>query len=411
MRFRGNSPRSFLVALIGLGVLGGERAEAQSLVAVSRAEAIANAVSGGARLRIARADSNAARATLTIARQFENPLLGAQYTGSVPREHYSLDVPIDLPWIRRARVGVAQAALVAADLRFQFEREAVAYDVDTTYTRAQVAVARRGLSAQSAKDADSLLVLARLRRDAGDASEFDVQLATVVAGQLAGAASTDSLDAASLLLTLQALMGRSAADVSITLADTLLPDRGVDGESRQGTPLLLRAAQEDLRSAQLAVSFEQRRVWSGTSLGMGYETRDPTSTGSQLLPSFSLSLPIPAFNRNGGAIALAESQRRRAEASLRLAESELAAATARAVRALAVARARVTRSLHLQGSAQRVAALSLLAYQEGAATMPAVLEAQRTAREARAQYLDDMAAAQIAAGLVHLLTFSKSARP
>jgi cobalt-zinc-cadmium efflux system outer membrane protein len=395
--------------LSGLGVPLGN-AEAQAVRPVTRADAIASALASGARLRIARADSSAAGATLAIARQFENPLLGGQYTGSTPREHYTLDVPVDLPWIRRARVGVAQAALVAADKRFLFEREAVAYDVDTTYTRAQVAVARRALSAQSARDADSLLVLARLRRDAGDASEFDVQLATVVAGQLAGAASADSLDAASLLLTLQSLMGQTSADVAIALADSLVPSAAALSGGA-GTPLLVRAAQEDLRSAQLAVSFQQRSLFTGTSLSFGYETRDPNGTGSSLLPSFGLALPLPLFNRNRAAVALAESQRRRAEASLRLAESELAAATARATRTLAVANARVARSLQLQGSAQRVAALSLLAYQEGAATLPAVLEAQRTAREARAQYLDDVAAAQIAAGLVHLLTFSEPARP
>ncbi len=406
---RRTTQRLLRAALVSLGVAF-ESAGAQGVRAVTRADAIATALGSGARLRIARADSSAAGATLRIARQFENPLLGGQYTGSTPREHYTLDVPVDLPWIRRARVGVAQAALVAADKRFLFEREAVAYDVDTTYTRAQVAVARRALSAQSARDADSLLVLARLRRDAGDASEFDVQLATVVAGQLAGAASADSLDAASLLLTLQSLMGQPSADVAIALADSLVPSAAARGGGA-GTPLLVRAAQEDLRSAQLAVSFQQRSLFTGTSLSFGYETRDPNGTGSSLLPSFGLALPLPLFNRNRAAVALAESQRRRAEASLRLAESELAAATARATRTLVVANARVVRSLQWQGSAQRVAALSLLAYQEGAATLPAVLEAQRAAREARAQYLDDVAAVQIAAGLVHLLTFSEPARP
>jgi hypothetical protein len=94
-----------------------------------------------------------------------------------------------------------------------------------------------------------------------------------------------------------------------------------------------------------------------------------------------------------------------------LAESELAAATARARRAASVAEARATRSAQLQGSAQRVAALALLAYQEGAAALPAVLEAQRTARESRAQYLDDVASARITMGLVRLLTFSETGRP
>ncbi len=406
--------RSTRYALLTLGLSLGALftgAEAQSaLTPISRADAISSALSSGARFRIARADSSAAGATLSLARQFENPSLGYQHTGSTPTEHFSFDVPVDLPWIRSARIGVAQAALIAADKRFAFEREAVRYDVDTLYTRAQVSVARRGLSTQSARDADSLLTLARLRRDAGDASEFDVQLATVTAGQLANAASIDSLDATSLILTLQSLMGRTANDVSISLSDSLTFE-GASAQVGAGSPLLIRAAQEDLRSAQLAVTFEQRSLFAGTSLQFGYETRDPGGTGNNVLPSFGLALPLPLFNRNKASVAIAESQRRRADATLKLAESELAAATARAVRALAVASSRASRSQALQGSAQRVAALSLLAYQEGAATLPAVLEAQRTAREARSQYLDDVATARIAAGLVQLLTFSGPTQP
>jgi cobalt-zinc-cadmium efflux system outer membrane protein len=385
-------------------------AQAPAPTRLTRADAIAAALASGARLRLARADSSAAGATLQLARQFENPVLGFQHTGSTPREHYTLDVPVDLPWIRSARVGVAQAAVVAADKRYRFEREAVAYDVDTLYTRAQVAVARQALSAQSARDADSLKVLATLRRDAGDASEFDVQLATVVAGQQQSAAALDSLDAASVLFTLQSVMGQPSTELRIQLADTLAA--GQDAMSTAlGVPLLIRAAQDELRSAELAVTFEQRSLFTGTALSLGYETRDPGGTGSSVLPSFGVAVPLPLFNRNRAAVAFAESQRRRSEATLRLAESELAAATARARRAASVAEARATRSAQLQGSAQRVAALALLAYREGAAALPAVLEAQRTAREARAQYLDDVATARIAMGLVRLLTFSETGRP
>jgi cobalt-zinc-cadmium efflux system outer membrane protein len=390
-------------------------ADAQALTAITRADAVAAALGQGPRVLIARADSGAAGAALSIARMFENPTLGLQRTESTPREHYALDVPVDLPWIRRARIGVAQAALVAADQRFAFERAATAYDADTIYTRAQAALARRALSAQSARDADSLLVLARLRRDAGDASEFEVQLATVVAGQLANAASVDSLDAVSLLLTLQALMGRTASQVTITLVDTLAldaaPGAAENGTVSEGAPLLLRAAESDLTAARLAVTLQQRSVLAGTTFSLGYETRDPGGTGNSALPTFGLSLPLPAFNRNGANVAYADTQRRRAEATLRLAQSELASATARAERALLVARTRAQRSAQLQVSAERVAALALLAYQEGAATMPAALEAQRTAREARAQFLDDVATARIAAGLVRLLTFSGTSRP
>jgi hypothetical protein len=82
------------------------------------------------------------------------------------------------------------------------------------------------------------------------------------------------------------------------------------------------------------------------------------------------------------------------------------AALARAHRAAAVAQERAARSQRLLEGANRVASLSLLAYREGAAALASVLEAQRTARETLAQYVEDVAAARNAAGLVRLLTLT-----
>jgi len=61
--------------------------------------------------------------------------------------------------------------------------------------------------------------------------------------------------------------------------------------------------------------------------------------------------------------------------------------------------------------ADNIAALSLLAYREGASTLLNVLEAQRTSRATLAQYIDDLATARNAAGLVRLLTLSAATKP
>src|SRR6185503_12449505 len=81
--------------------------------------------------------------------------------------------------------------------------------------------ARARLTQRTARDADSLVVLATVRRDAGDASELDVQLAMVFAGQAANIAATDSLNALSALLAVQTAMGQPADTVRIALADSL----------------------------------------------------------------------------------------------------------------------------------------------------------------------------------------------
>ncbi|MBI3789749.1 MAG: TolC family protein, partial [Gemmatimonadetes bacterium] len=370
---------------------------------------IAATLARGPRLVLARADSAGAAANLAIARQFENPGVAIQHTESTPTEHYALDVPLDLPWLRGPRVEAANAALTAAIGRFAFERANIAYTADTTYTHALAARERAKLSARSAHDADSLLTLARLRREAGDASELDVQLAIVAAGQLANAAAVDSLEATSALLGVQALMGLPTRRATIALTDTLAPP-AVIAAATDGTPLLVAAAEADARSAELALVLERRRWLPGISLSAGWESGDPGGTGSKLLPSFGLAFPIPLFNRNGPAILAASAQRDRAAALLAVTRLEQDAALARAERTLNVARERQARSARLLSGAVRVAELSLLAYREGAAALPSVLEAQRTARDAQAQYLDDVAALRNAAGLVQLLTLTTPTR-
>jgi hypothetical protein len=96
---------------------------------------------------------------------------------------------------------------------------------------------------------------------------------------------------------------------------------------------------------------------------------------------------------------------------LAAARIDILSALSRARRAQQVATARAARSEKLVEGANRVAALSVLAYREGAAGLASVLEAQRTAREALQNHVDDVAAARNAAGLVRLLTITSNSAP
>jgi cobalt-zinc-cadmium efflux system outer membrane protein len=380
------------------GVSGAQRA-------VTRAEVEAAALARGPRIAFAMADSTAARAGLSIAQQFENPILALSYSKSVPQQHFSVDIPLDYPWLRRARVDAARAGVGAARYRFEFERAAISYEADTAYTHALAGSKRAAYSRSIARDADSVLTLARVRRDAGDGSELDLQLASVNLGQLANVAARDSVDAISAILAVQALMGLPSDAPSLVLADTLESGRALDA-GVAGTQLLVAAAEEDMRQADQALTLERRLVFGAPSLSIGWEQRDPTGAEPGTLPTVGIALPLPLFNQNRGTILLAQSQRDRAEAALTLARLEGAQQAARARRELALARDRLSRSERLVVAANRVAQLSLLAYREGASALASVLEAQRIARETLSQYVDDVAAARNAAGIVRLLTLT-----
>jgi len=92
----------------------------------------------------------------------------------------------------------------------------------------------------------------------------------------------------------------------------------------------------------------------------------------------------------------------------RPARVELNAALSLAERERTIARARLERTQTLVGVADRVAGLSLLAYREGASTLPVVLEAQRSARDTRTQSVEAMGALRTATARLRLLSLSSN---
>jgi cobalt-zinc-cadmium efflux system outer membrane protein len=419
--------------------------------AVTRAEALGAALAAGPRVALARADSALARAALITARALPNPSLAASHSGAPPQKHLVVDVPFDAPWQRGPRIGAANAAARSARLRFRSERAAALLEVDTTYSTALGAHARFRLSRQTARDADSLRKMTVSRRNAGDASDLDVDLATVTAGQQENVAASDSLAYMSALLTVQTLMGIPADSIAIVLADTLrlapadtralldatdsaavltsppatstsaitmpssTPTTARTGASSaitttpatpsSPTPSIA-AAEANLAATELAIARERRSVFGITSFQVGVEWGDPTTDppDNERLWLFGVTIPLPFFNQNQGAIAQATAERDRARAELAGLRLETRQRIVESYRELASLRARVARDQDLVVRAERVAAKSMTAYREGASALPAVLEARRTAREVLGQYIDDLTALIILQSELRVLT-------
>ena len=365
---------------------------------LSRADAVRSALTQGARLGVARADSLLASAQVALARTRPNPGLSLSYSKSVPTYHALVDIPLEFPGIRSLRIRAAEIGAQAADLRNQFVRASIALDADTTYTQAVAARERLVLSTRNARDADSLLHMVERRQSAGDASDMDVELARVNAGQQANVQVGDSLTLVSSLLDLQAVLGMTDQRLAIAVTDSLTMPADA---ATPGTTLSETAASLAYESATLAARLQRRSIWSSPSLSFGFDTGDPDQTG--LLPVFGIGIGLPLFDRNRAGIAQAEAERARAAAELTLAQVEARTEIARAVRERQTAMSRVQRDQVLVTSANRVAAMSLTGYREGAFSLPNVLEAQRNARDVLTQYIDDLAAAWIATAELRVL--------
>jgi outer membrane protein, heavy metal efflux system len=374
---------------------------------LTRQEAIEAALSRGARAALARADTTLGAAQLLSARARDNPALSATYSKSTPHYHAIVDLPLDITGVRGARIQSAEARRLASQYRFQFEQSSAMLDADTAYTRALGALARLRLARGTAREADSLRRMAIVRRDAGDASDLDVLLATVNAGQAANLAASDSLTLESTLLDLQAVMGFDSTRAFVTPVDSLtLPESLAVARAASALPVI--AAQEDLAAADLSVRAQRRSIFAPFSLQAGIEQGDPSERG--LLPTFGVSIPLPILNRNKGPIAEAEAERERARAELALVRFETQATIGRAIRQRSIALDKIRRDRVLVESANRMAAMSLTAYREGAQGLPAVLEAQRNAREILSQYVDDLVDAWIATSTLRLYNLPASVR-
>jgi cobalt-zinc-cadmium efflux system outer membrane protein len=380
---------------------------------ISRAEAVRIALEHGTRAAVASTAARVARAGLLGARERVNPTLSASYSKSTPLYHAIVGISRDFLLRRSLQVSAALSTSEAAEYRLTFERAMVELEVDTLYTRAAALAARAATSRENAVTADSLFTIARVRRDAGDVSDLDVELARVNAGQALNGFATDSLATVSALLDLQGALGMPAERVSVALADTLAVPSS-DSLARlasaagpvatSGTALPVAAAERDLQAAERSLALERRGVWSGISLEAGVEAGDPSGSESGLLPTFGLSVPLPLFSGHRGAIALATAERDRARVGLEAARRESAMLLSRTRRDFTAAAARAARDRELVASADRVVRMSLRAYAEGEYPIATVLEAQRNARDVLLQLIDDVAALQGAAAALRLYT-------
>ena len=383
-------------------------AVARSQQPVSRDQAIEAAVTRGARAAVARADTLVGAAQLLTARSWDNPSLAATYSKAPPNYHAIVDLPLDFLGIRGTRIRAAEAGRLASRYRFEFERAAAALDADTSYTRALAALERVRLSRRNARDADSLRRMAVIRRNAGDASELDVLLATVNAGQAANLAIADSVTLISSIFDLQTVMGLDTMRIAIVPSDSLTMPPLTAPNAVPEVALPIAAARQALSAADLSVSVQRRSLFTPFSVQAGVEWGDPGIPG--VLPTFGLSVPLPLLNRNHGPIALAVAERERARAELALALFQTQAAIGRARRERAAALEKLQRDKVLVESANRIAGMSLIAYREGAQGLPAVLEAQRNARDILSQYINDLADAWIATATLRLYSLSAPAR-
>ncbi|HUL76922.1 MAG TPA: TolC family protein [Vicinamibacteria bacterium] len=374
-----------LGALVVSGPLAGGAEEAPLTFRSALELAIANNLD----LAAARRGRAVRQAEVKTAGQHSNPDLVFESTRDTPHQTLSLDVPFE-PWKRSRRLDLAREELTLADV----EDAAALQEL-----RRRVRIAFYGLlgAEEAASLATSMVAVALRVREVAQARfvEGAAPRLDVMQADLGLARAKADLE-----------LARSARASAQAELDGLLnrpPDQplAVAGEVAEGAPLptaeealaRARAGNAELRTAEREVAIEDRR------LGLLKAERIPTPTVS-LGAVFNapgeydvgyragLSLAVPLFDRNqgqiAGSLARGDQARLRRDALRRAVEARAFAAHARALAQRAqVAAYRET----LLPTATAIESLAEEGYRLGRNPVLAVLDAQRTLRDAKSEYL------------------------
>ncbi|MGA7991423.1 MAG: TolC family protein [Thermoanaerobaculia bacterium] len=365
----------------------------------------------------ARADLESARAQRETAAVLPNPVLSYS-TAKIPtdgipagtvwgNDFYSRGYDtvvsasqlVEIGGKRSSRRASADAGIAAADARLAEAGRLLDAAVVKAYVSAAVAEKSAALSRESADAFERTAAIAREREAAGDVSAAERAQVEIAAGKfLADAAQTD-LAAANAARALAALLNRPAVGLAEDL-DTLV-SAGANPVSLADDGAVL-ARRPDVLALDAAV----RRADADLALQKAFRAPDPTlqfqyerqPPDQRNTVGFGVSLPVPLFNRNTGAIRVAsvaaESARRDLLRGRIRVEQDLAATR----QALEVAAARAARlSGALVPKATSVRDTVRYAYEQGGASLLELLEAERNANELRlaaAAAQGDLAAAR-----------------
>lgn len=366
-------------------------------------------------LEAARARVRAARGDRTTAGTLGNPMLAyevenAPFPGGAPvvgmdRENMTTaTLPLAPLYQRGVRVRQADASLRAAEADARAARQRVALDAARAYFRTAVAEVRADAAQNLAQWLDSVVAYNRTRVQQGVAAEADLIRSQLERDRALADAGMEAAELARARADLSAFLGDPGAvpvDVAVALDDTPFAMPPTVATSRPSTASSLTpipvdrrpdvlAARERFVAASAGAALEQRMIIRelGATVGM----KQSAGVTSMIA---GVSLPLPLFDQNQGAMARARAEREAAAFELagqeRAAHAEVVGAQEAAriltERAGALAlRDSAGRGIAYLARADESRAIALGAYREGAVSLLQVLDAARAWGDARIAY-------------------------
>jgi len=409
-------------------------------------QAVAIALQQNRSVIAARLDIDAAQLDVVQARIYPNPIasyaigdlvLGAGNPqglnppltpsfGSQPVQTIGLSEIIDI-WAKRgARTRAAERGVEQRKLIVEDALREIVYAVRSAFADVSREQAERELAHEIAGRYDETVRLSQARFRAGDISEAElrkVELEGLRYQSLVVDADQELDLARQKLAALMGLPSRAVLPPAVVDPPELRPDfaRAYSVDALVATALQnrpdVRAASSGRTVAEAQLGAAKREALPDISLGAAYTHSDFTVSGDNPNTlAFSLSLPLPLFDRNQANIGRSELEIRRADNEIERLKTavhhEVAAAVRRADRSRTLLELfeGTGTALSTVGGAAGVSGGGMLgraetslrvaerSYKTGAISLLELLEAQRTYLDVRGQYLravDDVRQAAI----------------
>lgn len=406
-------------ALCAVTLASGIKAQPPATISLTLAQAVDAARRASPDIRAAREAVAAATARERQASAYPNPTLsfGREQTSAAGETNSqniaAIEQRLELGGVRTARAGVARLRREAATARLDAAMMQLDYETTRAYALA-LAADRRALLAEQATEAFAQArTVSERRLTAGDVSGYAHRRIRLEAARYAGVRAEALLARRSARLALATLISGTAdsiASLDVALADSLpgttaAPPNVV--ETNAPSDSLVRFAlrsRRDLRALDLDVDIARaegrltaRERVPVPAVSLGFKNERIAGAPEQANGfTAGVSIPLPVWDRRGGAIAAADAESRR-----RMAEAD--AVRRRVVREVAEAydgyRALIAPLDILApelGGETRVAMRGVqVAYAEGEATVVEWLDAVRAYQEAESSFASLRAEAMI----------------
>nr|WP_229417086.1 TolC family protein [Massilia eburnea] len=301
-----------------------------------------------------------------------------------------LSIPLEPGGKRAARMAVARAASRTAALELAIGRARLEADVAAAYHQAWLAQQQVALAAQVSETGRHSSDAAARRVLTGKVSPVEEARARVAEAnwRIEGVTAQRELDEARIRLA--GLLGKADGELGMLAApaspeEAALPAAQVE-QLASAAPAVEKAVAE-VEAGEASVRLERAQRIPDIALIVGVKREGP---GRERVRQniIGLSLPLPLFNRNQGAILAAERRADKARAELEATRQRvrLEAMQAHARLQAALQQERLVREEVLPG-ARYAAEAAMKGFEAGKFNYVEVLDAQRTWAQAQGQHL------------------------